>query len=300
MNSAIPHIAICVCTCRRPELLKRLLTEIGGQETGGRFTYSVVVADNDAEQTAKSVVADFAAHTPLSVVYCVETSRNIALARNQAVAHAQGSFIAFIDDDEFPTNAWLLNLFQTCARLDVSGVLAPVVSHYETEPPKWVRAGSFYDRPRHATGFKLDWLECRTGNVLFAKRILADLSEPFRTEFGTGGEDQDFFRRLMEKGHVFVWCDEAVVYETVPPIRWKRSFMLRRALLRGKNSIKHRQNRLRNFLKSVIAVPVYSLALPVLFIVGHHYFMRYLVKLADHTGRLLAALGVNVVRERPM
>jgi hypothetical protein len=56
----------------------------------------------------------------------------------------------------------------------------------------------------------------------------------------------------------------------------------------------------RNVLKSVIAVPAYALALPLLLLAGHHYFMRYLVRLADHVGRLLASVGLNPVTERRM
>jgi hypothetical protein len=53
-------------------------------------------------------------------------------------------------------------------------------------------------------------------------------------------------------------------------------------------------------LKSLIAVPAYALALPVLLLAGHHYFMKYLVKLADHAGRLLASVGLNPVTNRRM
>ena len=76
--------------------------------------------------------------------------------------------------------------------------------------------------------------------------------------------------------------------------------MISRALLRGKNSFRLRPSRVGSILQSIVAVPIYSLVLPVLFVIGHHYFMTYLVKLADHTGRLLAALGLNPMRERLM
>jgi succinoglycan biosynthesis protein ExoM len=281
-------------------MLQRLLREIQQQETGGLATYSVVIADNDPAQSARPVVEKCGREGNIAITYAVEGERNIALARNTALSHARGDFIAFIDDDEFPAKDWLLNLIRTYRMRNVSGVLGPVVPRYEVEPPRWVRAGGFYERPRLITGSELDWPACRTGNVLFAREILADLKEAFRKEFGTGGEDQDFFRRLMEKGHRFIWCDEAVVYEVVPKSRWGRGFLVRRAMLRGRNSARHPKNRLRNLSKSVVAVPVYSLALPVLFIIGHHYFMKSLVKLADHIGRLLACVGFNVVRERPM
>src|SRR5664280_1724691 len=51
------HISVCICTYKRPWLLKRLLGEIGKQETGGLFSYSIVVADNDALRSAEATVS---------------------------------------------------------------------------------------------------------------------------------------------------------------------------------------------------------------------------------------------------
>ena len=234
------------------------------------------------------------------MAYAVQPERNIALARNTAVTHAQGQFIVFIDDDEFPVSGWLLNLFRTCEAHNVAGVLGPVKPHFDEKPPRWLVKGGFYERPTHPTGFEMSWSECRTGNVIFRRSIL-DPSEPgFRREFGAGGEDQDFFRRMIQRGHRFIWCDEAVAYEVVPPSRWSRRFMIHRALLRGRNTFRHPKHRALNLMKSAVAVPVYSLMLPVLFFAGQHYFMKYLIKLADHAGRLLASVGLNPVAERRM
>jgi len=281
-------------------LLKRLLRDIARQETADAFTFSVVVADNDASESARDIVVACARDCSLSITYVVQPERNIALARNTALANATGEFIVCIDDDEFPVSGWLLHLYRTCESTGVAGVLGPVKPYFEKEPPRWLVCGGFYDRPTHPTGFTMSWHECRTGNVLFRREIISGSELPFRPEFGTGGEDQDFFRRMIQKGHSFIWCDEAVAYEVVPPSRWSRRFLLSRALLRGKNSFRHPQNRFRNLAKSALAVPAYTLALPVLLILGHHYFMKYSVKLADHFGRLLALLGLNPVSERPM
>src|SRR5437879_2825163 len=237
-NNEAKHISVCVCTYRRRYLLRRLLEGLGYQDTNGLFTYSIVVTDNDSLQSARDVVLDFAAASPIPIRYCVEPRQNIALARNKAVENADGDFIAFIDDDEFPTKCWLLTLFIACNEYGVDGVLGPVKPHFDDAPPKWVVNGRFYERPTYDTGFVIDWRKGRTGNVLLKRRLFADEAKPFRSEFRTG-EDQDFFRRMIEKGHAFIWCNEAVVYEVVAPIRWKRSFMLRRALLRGANSLAH-------------------------------------------------------------
>jgi succinoglycan biosynthesis protein ExoM len=292
------HISVCICTFKRVELLTRLLKKINSQTAEGKFTFSVVVADNDPTQSASQAVSSFSSATGLKTTYCVEPRQNIALVRNKALQNAEGNLIAFIDDDEIPIETWLLNLFNAKHSYRANGVLGPVKPYFEHEPPVWVRKGKFFERPDYRTGYKLRWDECRTGNVLFDKSILTHVDVPFRSEFGTAGEDMDFFRRTMDTGCQFVWCSEAIAYELVPEGRCRRSFLLRRALLRGSNFPKHPSKRLTNILKSVIAVPVYTLALPILALLGQHLFLRYLVKICDHASRLLAFGGWAVVKER--
>ncbi len=136
-----PHISVCICTYRRPEYLKRLLLALSLQDTGDRFTYSIVVADNDYLRSAEVVVADFAVASRIPIRYCVEPQQNIPLARNKAVMNAEGDFVAFIDDDEFPIKHWLAFLFKTLEEHKVDGVLGPVKPHFDAPPPRWVVEG---------------------------------------------------------------------------------------------------------------------------------------------------------------
>ena len=294
------HVTVCICTYQRPILLRRTLAELAKQGTGGLFTFSVVVADNDAAESARRVVNEMATQYPVEIIYCAEPRRSISLARNKSIEHSKGDAIAFIDDDEFPAVDWLRNLYETSTQKGVAGVLGPVRPYFDAAAPDWVKKGGFYYRPEHATGFLMPWQECRTGNVLFHRRIIEGVDPIFRPEFGTGGGDVDFFRRMMGAGHRFLWCNEAVVEEVVPPNRWKRSVLLKRALLRGQNSFRHPSGRGKNLAKAVLAIPLYAVALPFLQLGGHHLFMKYMVKFCDHSGRLLAALGINAVREREM
>lgn len=300
MSDETKHINVCVCTYKRPQFLQRLLEELRGQDTSGLFTYSIVVVDNDHLRSAQPVVSDFAAASATPTTYCVEPQQNIAMARNKAIGKSDGEFIAFIDDDEFPADDWLCNLFKAYVAYGVDGVLGPVVPHFQCDPPPWVKKGRFFERPTYATGYKLAWPETRTGNVLFSRSILRGVDTPFRSEFGTGREDVDFFRRMTERGCTFVWCNEAVVYEVVPSSRCKRSYLMKRALLRGGNSAKDRTHRVRNAAKSLLAVPCYALALPILAVFGQHLFVSYLIKLCDHSARLLAFLGMKLATNREM
>ena len=198
----------------------------------------------------------------------------------------------------FPIPDWLRHLFETRASANVAGVLGPVKPFFEIDPPVWAKKGAFFERPSHPTGFKMPWSECRTGNLLFSRSILAGTDPPFSTQFNTAGEDVESFRRMAANGHTFIWCDEAVAYEVVPSSRCTRSYLLKRALLRGSNFSKHPTHRFRNAAKSLIAVPCYALALPFLALFGQHVFLKYLIKLLDHVSRLMAFVGLQLVTER--
>jgi succinoglycan biosynthesis protein ExoM len=298
MNPNPDHISVCICTYKRPNLLEHLLKELQNQKTDQLFTYSIVVVDNDFTKSAESSVASVKEKSLVEINYFFEPEQNIALARNKAVQNAKGDFIAFIDDDEYPENTWLYQLYRTFVTYNVDGVLGPVKPHYDTLPPKWIMKGRMHERPSHTTGTVLDWTNTRTGNVLIKKNLLDDNNNMFRSEFGSGGEDRDFFRRLIERNHVFIWCNEAPVYETITAERLTRSFMMRRALLRGKMSLVHPTFGMADVFKSIAAVSVYTLILPVLLFLGHHRFMKYLIKNFDHIGRLLAICHIDVIKEK--
>ena len=287
------HICVCICTYKRPRMLATLLRSLEHQQTDGQFSYSVVVADNDRERSAQAIVAEFSAASGINTLYCVEAEQNIAKARNKALEHSAGDFIAMIDDDEIPSQDWLLTAWRFCMASGVDGVLAPVRPRFERTPAAWVVKSGLYERPEPATGHRLTWREARTGNVLMRRELIAADSAPFDVAFGCGSEDKEFFRRMHQRGATFAWCNEAAVHELVPPERCSRMYVIRRALLRGQNESSF--TNLRGIGKSMMAVPVYAVLLPVLLLFGQHYFMRYLVRLCDHAGKLLMLMRIRSI-----
>ena len=131
-----PHITVCICTFRRPTYLKRLLEKLQEQSTGGLFSFSAVVCDNDATQSAAPIVSAARENATIDITYCCEPRQNIALARNKALEQAHGDFVAFIDDDEFPVADWLQSLLSACDTYGADGVLGPVRPHFESPPPE--------------------------------------------------------------------------------------------------------------------------------------------------------------------
>ena len=168
---------------------------------------------------------------------------------------------------------------------------------FDKQPPHWIVESQFYARQINATGSVVDWRDARTGNVLLKRRMFECDLPPFRAKF-RAGEDQDFFRRMIEKGYLFTWSDQGVVYEVVSPSRWKRTYMLKKALLRGATARLQPNCRGLSIAKSMITVPVYIAGLPLACLCGHSRFMALLVRLFDHLGKILAFAGINPIREQ--
>ena len=299
-SAAFTHINVCVCTFRRPELLTRLLEALEGQVTDDRFTFSVVIIDNDRAESARHAVNSFASRSNLAIEYGVEPEQNIALARNRAIARADGDFIALIDDDEFPAREWLLGMLRALRDYKAHGVLGPVKPHFEVRPASWVVRGGFCERPSYRTGTPLrEARQMRTGNCLICRDVFLGEAGPFDPRFGrTGGEDVDFFSRRLTKGDPYVWCDEAAVFESVPPNRMTRIYFLRRALLRGVVNAHSVRILSLNSAKSLAAAIIYTAMLPALLLWRHDVFMHYLIRDCDHIGKLFAICGVKLVHQR--
>jgi succinoglycan biosynthesis protein ExoM len=290
------HISVCICTYKRPDLLLRLLSELSKQQAHDFFTYSIVVVDNDNLRSAENVVTEFAAHSSVRVKYLVQPIQGIALTRNRAVENATGDYVAMIDDDEFPVPEWLYQLVTTCEQYNVDGVLGPVRRHFDEKPPNWILKTNLYRRPEYPTGYRLTWRQGRSGNLLAKRELFSLDSPPFNPDFRTG-EDQDFLRRMEERGRSFIWCNEAVAYEAVPPIRWNRTFLLKRALLRGAMEPKMATFGVRDVVKSLIAIPIYLVALPFAFLLGQHRFVPLSIRFCDHLGKILALVGIQLVHD---
>jgi len=297
------HITICICTYKRPDMLKKLLSELNSLRTESLFTISVNIVDNDFSHSAEAVVNEFIDQTAFPIKYMVEPQRSITLARNRGIEHTD-SMIAFIDDDEFPRPDWLLNLYKTLKEKQVAGVLGPVIPHFDNEPENWIVKSKLCERVSFQTGHILHWTHTRTGNVLLSKEVMKDKEATFLPRFGTGGGDVDFFKRLMLRGHIFLWCNEGVVFERVPLKRQKREYFCKRAMLQGSNSLRYafssheKKEKIILLIKTASAIVLYSLSLPILRIAGDHIFMKYLVKDCHHIGRLMSMAGISIIKKR--
>jgi GT2 family glycosyltransferase len=219
-------VAVCVLTYHRPAGLARLL----GALQDLRFPDAapeirLVVVDNDPEASARGVCDELDARLPFSVTYLVEKRRGIPQARNAALGAAMGAaeFVAFLDDDEIPEPDWLAELLRVQRLYDADAVTGSCLPRFDAPPPRWIEEGGLFERPRWPTGRPLHF--AYTGNVLVRTRSLAAMEALFDERLALiGSEDSEFFQRFARAGYRIIWCDTAVVHDTVPEscanLRW--------------------------------------------------------------------------------
>jgi len=299
----VDHIGICICTYKRPQLLAELLRKLENQNVGGAFQYSVHVVDNDYRSSAEKTVSQFGCEAEVLVTYNIEPIQNIALARNRAVRCAQGNLIAFLDDDETPGEEWLLQMFLAFKKFAAAGVLGPVRPCFTSEAPAWLSKSGILNRPSYSTGTILTYLQARTGNLLFDRQIIRETDIPFPPETGrTGGEDTEFFKTMMARGHAFIWCEEAPVYETILPERFKRMYYVRQSLriggLSGERHEHQNGGKWRALLFSGCAALGHGFLSSVGVLLGQGVFMRHFTAMLYHLARITGWLGYPLIRER--
>ena len=226
-------VSICVCTYRRPQWLQHTLESLR-KNISPLQPVEIIIVDNDTECSAESVVSSFDFDGVTNVHYFHESNKNISIARNRAIKESNGQWLALIDDDEFAHESWLSHLLKAAESHEADVVFGPVLPVFSERPPSWIVEGRFFDRGRHTTGARVGWHDARSGNALIRSGLLSRIECPFSESFGlTGGEDSVLFKRLQDLQTRMIWCDEAIVYEHVPPDRANLKWLLTRSFRIG-------------------------------------------------------------------
>lgn len=232
-----PHVAVCICTYRRPEpltdLLDRLL-EIAA-EASDCAQIGVVVIDDDPLQSAYAVAKQYLDCFELGLEYRCTASGNISVARNAAinVGATMADWLAMTDDDCLPDVGWVTELLATRASSGADCVSGRCHDVAVPGAPEWLTTQPFLDGfASDADGVPISIGQLK--NTLISAKFLARNQIRFDVEFGTaGGEDVMFFIACHSAGVSHVYSANAVVREIVPLSRSTLTYQLRRSLWYG-------------------------------------------------------------------
>lgn len=261
-NSATPSaaaasLAVGMCTFKRLPSLLRTLEHVSVAAKQFPQPIRVIVVDNDGNDAAVGeAVAAFAQSSGLPVDYIVESTPGISAARNAVFAQADSMgvrFLATIDDDEWPSPQWLVELVRAQAGTDaavVGGPVRPVFPDSAAHLRKYERYWSV--QRQFLNGKPFVFCSC---NFLIDLHAIANEPRPlFDDAFGlSGGGDTVFFRKLFFNGHPMAWTEDAWLYEEVPASRASLKWMRQRRYRVGNHAVRWESmgGKLKSFAKTL-------------------------------------------------
>ena len=230
-------IVLCIPSFRRPQHLRQTLQSLADQSTDRRF--AVVIVENDAIGRASvRVAAEFLQTGRLQGLCLVEPQQGNCQAINAAFKTALATFpeaahLLMIDDDEIASAEWLERMVGAAEATGADIVGGPVFPIFDDETKRALRRHPAFCPAYETSGPVPLIFGC--GNCLIDRSVFAKLDDPaFDLRFNfLGGGDTDFFMRCRRAGMKFHWQADAVITETVPPVRTRPGWIALRGLRIG-------------------------------------------------------------------
>lgn len=235
----IMDISVIVITYNRVEQLGKVLTHLIQQETRGRFTFELMVIDNASTDGTMCLLEEMAQQSRVSLRFVQEATKGVAHARNRGIREAKGQWLAFFDDDQLADPFWLWELVAVAQKMNVSCVGGCIRLKLPAQE-KHDRLSPFC---RSILGETMQCDESKkypakslpgTGNVLLKREVFTEVGK-FDTTFSRGGEDADFFRRVVLHGFDIWYAPKALAYHLIPQYRIEESYLLWTSLRHGVN-----------------------------------------------------------------
>lgn len=250
-------IVVTVPTYKRPEQVLLTLKSLKEQSTD--MPFAIIVMDNHEDAEGAATASKFLQDNHLLGLVILAHDRGNCHAYNAGWTTALEHFpnfewLAVIDDDEIADKDWLKNHIATAHQTNSDFVGGPQIQKFhKSAADHWHEHPVF--QPHYSETGSVPILYS-SGNVIISRKVLDQMPRPFlEPSFNfIGGGDSDFYRRSLEQGFTFAWCQEAPVYEDVPERRSTFSWVNARSMRNGAISaiIETRisKNRKKTILKS--------------------------------------------------
>lgn len=223
-------LSILIPTHNRCGILSRTLDSLSELRVDGRSIEVLVVANACTDQTAQ-VVAEKAELLPFPVRCISEPEPGLSRARNCAIEHARSDILAFLDDDVWVEEGWLVALLDTYASQPEAAIVGGRVDLWwdEVQPPAWMTgrmvrllSGTHLNSDREV---ELDGPLGLIGANFSFRRCVYEQIGGFRTDLGRTGqglgsaEEREYFARALAKGFRIFYTPFAGLKHWVAPDR---------------------------------------------------------------------------------
>ena len=240
-------ITVAICTWNRSRLLRQTLSSLAAMNLPRDLQWQVLLVDNASTDDTRQVVQQFQHRLPLK--YLFEPRQGHTISRNTAIAHADGEWMVWTDNDVMVEPDWLSAYaagFQRHPQVAYfGGKILPV---FENGMPEWLQRTWEKCRPVYAAR-DLGNLERPLGDGVFPYganfAIRTDIQREFlydeqlgRKAGGMLGEDEiSVLRRIDQAGHTGMWLPDAVLQHCIPGDRATPRYVSQYFVGQGQNNI---------------------------------------------------------------
>jgi glycosyltransferase involved in cell wall biosynthesis len=235
------QLSVVIGTYNRAHLLAGTLGALAAQQAPASLEWEIVVVDNNSTDSTAQAVAAFSPTTGTPVRYAFERRQGISNARNRGIREAQGSILAFTDDDVLPAPDWVSGVAAAMERWDAHGVGGRILPRWESERPRWLienrRPLRLLALMEHAESA---WLalplkphpQVWGANMAFRRELFDRVGEfdPRRGVMGERllrGEESDLIERALDLGLKIAYDPTLTVFHRIGPDRMRKAYFRR-------------------------------------------------------------------------
>jgi glycosyltransferase involved in cell wall biosynthesis len=126
-------VSLIICTRNRSEQLRLCLASVNRISFERRW--ELIVVDNGSVDDTSAVVQKFMRTASVPVTHVFESAPGLANARNAGLKHACGNILAFTDDDCYPENDFLSQVWSAFEDPAVGYITGRIMLHDPTDYP---------------------------------------------------------------------------------------------------------------------------------------------------------------------
>jgi len=286
-------ISVIMPTFRRPDGLEIALNSLLAQEDSG-LSVEIIIADNDPDGSARDYVEAMIAKTNSEIIYLHVPEPGVSNARNGALAIASGRYIAWLDDDQDASPAWLCELLDASKKHKASVVFGPCHARISNETPYREYYKKFFSRFGPGPENKIIDEFFGAGNSFMDLKRCALPDPVFNPDANeTGGEDDLLFTHIENNGGVFAWRETAKVHEDVRPHRATPEYVQARSFAYGQSpsELAYERRDILGIIKWMVVgliqvISFYPVAM-VARLLGRPSFIHYLSRTCQGAGKVL-------------
>lgn len=226
---------VALCTHNHADRLTRTLVDLEAIAQPEN-SWELLIVDNACTDGTTDLLRLHRWPKAWSVRVVREDRLGLSNARNRAAAEAHGAYTIFIDDDETPAPGWLCAYERLVRSRRPDAIGGRIKVMFEDTRPSWLADEllAFLGELHHGEqSVRLDHPDkpffggnfgCRTELIPSIGGFDPMLGRQGRVN--VGGEEIDFYRRLLAAGSSVWWTPEATIHHRVQASKLTRGYFL--------------------------------------------------------------------------